>query len=377
MSRFLPTLIPLLLLLLGCANDQYRELSSQNNDPFYLKEQDNGYTGQKRLLDRIYQLDPGQRFLKYSPSFFTSPPKKLALLPFENLQGGDLKLNGEPFTERTEEEKKAWSWTYSNRLRKFFFAHLALREFEILGLLETDAILQGMGITSPEKLYKCDPKDLGRALGVDAVIYGKVTHYGAHYYLLFTQVVVGLYARGVSTRDGTTLFEVGEVRRDNNIRIATNPIDLVAGSVQNMITLRDLYMAKAADEVCRETVARIPVIKSLQEEKKLKLKTFVTSNQKIQELKAKQARVNNGQGVSSPPEAGTYFTDGGGEGRLSTSSTHGTSHRTYKVKKGDTLSQLARKYYNDSTQWKTIFEVNKRNLKDKDHLVSGQTLIIP
>ncbi|MBI5124604.1 MAG: DUF799 family lipoprotein [Planctomycetes bacterium] len=342
------TLITFLLFLLGgCANNQYRDLSSQNNDPFYQEEKDKGYSGEKKLLDRIYQLDPGQRFFKCSPSFYTNPPKKLAILPFENLQGGDFTLNGEPITNRSEEEKKDWSWTYSNRLRRFFFAHLSLREFELLGLLETDAILQELDLTSPKKLYKCPPKDLGKTLGVDAVIYGKVTHYGAHYYLVFTQVVVGVYVRCISTHDGSTLFELAEVRRDNNIRVATNPIDFVAGSIQNVIALRDLYVAKAADEVCRETVARIPVVKSLQEERRYRWKTLAASNQSIQGVKARLDTANN------------------------------ASHKTHKVKQGDTLCKLARQYYNDGSRWKTIFEANREGIPNRDHLVPGQTLVIP
>ena len=346
---WIATLITLLLFLLGgCANNQYRDLSSQNNDPFYQEEKDKGYSGEKKLLDRIYQLDPGQRFFRCSTSFSTNPPKKLAILPFENLQGGDFTLNGEPITNRSEKEKKDWNWTYSNRLRRFFFAHLSLREFELLGLLETDAILQELGITDSKKLYKCTPKDLGNALGVDAVIYGKITHYGAHYYLVFTQVVVGVYVRCVSTHDGSTLFEVAEVRRDNNIRIATNPIDFVAGSIQNIIALRDLYVAKAADEVCRETVARIPVVKSLQEERIYRWKTLAASNQSIQGVKARLGTADNG-----------------------------TSPKTHKVKQGDTLCKLARQYYNDGSRWRTIFEANREGIPNGDRLVPGQTLVIP
>lgn len=363
MSRFLPALIPLLLLLLGCADKPYRALSPKSSDPFYQEDKDHGYSGQKKLLDRVYQLDPGQSFFKCSPYFLQDPPRKLAFLPFENLKGGDFLLNGMPLTERKGEDKKAWSWTYSNRLRKFLFAHFALREFELLGLLETDTILQELGITNPKRLYKTDPKDLGRALGVDAVIYGKVTHYESHYYLLFTQVVVGLYIRCVSTHDGSTLFEVAEVRRDNNLRIATNPIDFAAGSVQNVMALRDLYRIKAADEACREIVARVPVAESLKVEKEHKWKTRLASDQKIKRIRARLMKTE------------TYITDGGGE--EPTKPGHGSSPRLHRVQKGDTLFKLARKYYNDESQWKTIYKANQGSIKDKDHLVPGETLVIP
>lgn len=51
--------------------------------------------------------------------------------------------------------------------------------------------------------------------------------------------------------------------------------------------------------------------------------------------------------------------------------------RTYVVKKGDTLSEIAKKFYGDSTQWKKIYNANKSRIKDPKKLQVGTKLVIP
>ncbi|MFQ5956759.1 MAG: hypothetical protein ACE5KK_03185 [Candidatus Brocadiales bacterium] len=300
--RFILPLFALLFLSAGCATHSH-DLAYQNNDPFYQGEEDNGTYGEKTPLDRVMQLDPGQRNQEYSPTFLTDPPRKIAILPFENLEGGDFKLNGVPIPGRDNEERENKSWTNSNRLRKFFFAYMSLREFELISLLETDAILKELGITNPERLYSADPCDLASALGVDALVYGKVTHHRAHYFFLFSQLAVGLSLKCISGEDGSDLFEVSEVRRDNKISVALNPIDMAAASVQNLFSMRNLHMARAADEVCREIVSKIPVAELVLKERELYWKELVASNQRIQAIKEKIAIANG--------DEAELLTDGG------------------------------------------------------------------
>lgn len=51
--------------------------------------------------------------------------------------------------------------------------------------------------------------------------------------------------------------------------------------------------------------------------------------------------------------------------------------RTYVVKKGDTLSEIAEKFYRDSSQWKKIYNANKSRIKDPKKLQVGTKLVIP
>ena len=49
----------------------------------------------------------------------------------------------------------------------------------------------------------------------------------------------------------------------------------------------------------------------------------------------------------------------------------------YTVKKGDSLSKIAKKMYGDPMMYKQIFEANKPMLKDPNLIYAGQTLRIP
>lgn len=50
---------------------------------------------------------------------------------------------------------------------------------------------------------------------------------------------------------------------------------------------------------------------------------------------------------------------------------------THIVVSGDTLYNLARKYYNDSAMWDIIYNANEETIDDKRLLKTGQILIIP
>lgn len=55
----------------------------------------------------------------------------------------------------------------------------------------------------------------------------------------------------------------------------------------------------------------------------------------------------------------------------------GSSAKMYTVKKGDTLSQIAKEAYGDAMRYPEIFEANRPMLKDPDLIYPGQVLRIP
>jgi hypothetical protein len=241
-------------------------------EPFFQDEEGIAKHGKKTTLDRMYQLDPGGKEFDISDKFYTDPPRKIAILPFDNLVGGKYILNSVPIPRFSEEETDGWNWTYANRLRRFFFGHFASREFVDIELMYVDRMLQELGIVNPNDLYKIPAQELGEILGADALIYGKVTEYKNSYYLLYKQIRIGLSIKCVSTKDGSTFFEGEQVRRDNDIRVATNPFDFIIASFQNSMSMRDVYAARASEEVVRELVLRIPIVNSFIEEQEQHIK---------------------------------------------------------------------------------------------------------
>lgn len=49
----------------------------------------------------------------------------------------------------------------------------------------------------------------------------------------------------------------------------------------------------------------------------------------------------------------------------------------YEIKKGDTLSAIAKREYGDATKWRTIYEANKDQIKNPDLIHPGQKIKIP
>src|SRR4051812_34813104 len=54
-----------------------------------------------------------------------------------------------------------------------------------------------------------------------------------------------------------------------------------------------------------------------------------------------------------------------------------TNGRSHTVQEGETLSSLARRYYNDPAQSSLLFRANRSQLRGPDHLPVGTVLLIP
>lgn len=61
----------------------------------------------------------------------------------------------------------------------------------------------------------------------------------------------------------------------------------------------------------------------------------------------------------------------------STSNNSSNNLGTYVVKKGDTLSSIAKKYYNNANLWKKIADANKNLIKNPNLIQQGWKLVIP
>ena len=49
----------------------------------------------------------------------------------------------------------------------------------------------------------------------------------------------------------------------------------------------------------------------------------------------------------------------------------------YHVRSGDTLSRIAKRFYNDPSRWEQIYQANRDSLKSPSGIRVGQTLVIP
>ena len=67
----------------------------------------------------------------------------------------------------------------------------------------------------------------------------------------------------------------------------------------------------------------------------------------------------------------------GEEERMGEEQDKWSSEQWHEVKKGETLSKIAEKYYGDASLYMTIFEANRNILSDPNLIKVGQKLRIP
>ena len=99
----------------GCFFSNKNNRRTTGEEPFFQDEEGLADHGKKTTLDRMYQLDPGGKEFDIADAFYTHPPRKIAVLPFDNLIGGKYILNSVPLPRFSKKETDGWNWTNSNR----------------------------------------------------------------------------------------------------------------------------------------------------------------------------------------------------------------------------------------------------------------------
>ena len=250
---FRPYLFSMLLVLLaGCASTQPQP------SPFFLTEKEVETHGRMAWYDRLLDADPGSTSFVIAGDYQERPPRKIAVLPFVDEGKGTYLIDKISVKTRDKEERKRWSWTHTNRVRRALAGDLATREFLLVPLLTVDAVLAHHGIIDRDKLNAVSPEELGRWLDADTVVYGELLSYEAYYAFFLSAWRVSARVRMVSTLDGHEIFSCTSRRYDSTFRPALDPIDFAINSFSSLIHLRDITLARTEYEVGREIVIRLP-----------------------------------------------------------------------------------------------------------------------
>lgn len=54
-----------------------------------------------------------------------------------------------------------------------------------------------------------------------------------------------------------------------------------------------------------------------------------------------------------------------------------TGTRTYTIEKGDTLSEIAKRFYGKAKYWRQIHEANSAEIENPDRIFPGQVITLP
>ncbi|NTW07325.1 MAG: DUF799 family lipoprotein, partial [Syntrophaceae bacterium] len=85
-------------------------------------------------------------------------------------------------------------------VRRGFYNHFSSLPFKDMELYRVDATLRKAGLTDPEKVSKTSPQELGKILGVDAVVFGEISNFDKLYAVMYSQVAVGAEIKMYDTK---------------------------------------------------------------------------------------------------------------------------------------------------------------------------------
>ena len=164
-------------------------------------------------------------------------PKSVAVLPFVN---------------------KAESQRGSEEVRRGFYNHFSSLPFNDMQPFRVDSALRKAGLTDPIAINKMKPQDLGKILGVDAVVYGEVTDFDKLFLAVYSQVAVGAKVRMYDTKTGNFLWSGEHTARIHEGGISTTPLGIIATVVATSLNMRDIQLLRACDDLFRDMVKTVP-----------------------------------------------------------------------------------------------------------------------
>jgi len=164
-------------------------------------------------------------------------PRMVAILPFKN------------------ETKKEEAFEI---VRRTFYNHFSSLRYGDLELFKVDQRLKKTGFTDPDAINKLSPQKLGKILGVDAIIYGRITHYDRAYAGIYSKVSVGAAVKMVDAKTNEFLWSGQHVQSKHQGGVPTTPIGLIITAISTAANIRQIELLRTSDDLFRDMVKTIP-----------------------------------------------------------------------------------------------------------------------
>lgn len=175
---------------------------------------------------------------KVDPFIEKAKPQTVAVLPFLN---------------------RAESKQGQEEVRRGFYNHFSSLPFRDMEIHRVDNLLRKAGIADPEAIARTPATELGKILGVDAVVYGEITDFDKLFAVVYSAVSVGAEIKMYDTKTGNFLWSGKHVSRIHEGGISTSPIGIIATIIATAMNIRDIQLLRACDDLFRDMVKTIPV----------------------------------------------------------------------------------------------------------------------
>lgn len=164
-------------------------------------------------------------------------PRSMAVLPF----GDDTGVEG-----------------IAEFVRAAFSGQLSVLPYQDIELQVVDRRLQAHQLDDYQKLLNTPLNELGRILGCDAVVYGRVIEYHRLFAAFYSQMALGAAIEIWDTRTGRRIWSDRYVERNHEGGIPLSLTDLPLITIRSGMNLRESTKIQTVDELSRHLVSRLP-----------------------------------------------------------------------------------------------------------------------
>ncbi|MFO7570291.1 MAG: DUF799 family lipoprotein [Smithellaceae bacterium] len=187
------------------------------------------------ITPEIQSLFSGE--YKVHPAMKDHMPQTVAVLPFVDLSGNKESVDV---------------------LRRGFYNHFSSLPFSDMEMHRVDDLLSRAGLKDADVISKTPPQELGRILGVDAVVTGDISNFDKFFAVLYSQVAVGADVKMTDTKTGQFLWRGKHTVRKHEGGFSTHPVGLIATVLVTALNVRDIQLLRANDDLFRDMVKTIP-----------------------------------------------------------------------------------------------------------------------
>jgi hypothetical protein len=157
-----------------------------------------------------------------------------------------------PFTNETEEPG------LDVLVRRNFTNHFSSKSYLDVKLPIVDEKLIHLEKASGKAVKDATTQELAAALGVDGLLFGKVTDYKKVYTGVYSQLSVEAEVWLVNTKTGQELFRLRESVSYHEGGIPLSPLSVVVTVVSTAMNLRDIQKVRMVNELCYKFMEKIP-----------------------------------------------------------------------------------------------------------------------
>jgi len=165
------------------------------------------------------------------------PPKRVAILPFENL------------TDKSEAFEI---------VRRSFYNHFASKKYQDAELHRVDHLLRKNGLFANQSFLKAAPAKLGKLLDVDGLIYGRITGFDRVFLGAYSQVAVELEAKMIRVSDNSMLWRAKHRAAKHAGGVFIDPLGMIPTIIRAALNLREIEILRTAEDLSRLMMATLP-----------------------------------------------------------------------------------------------------------------------